>query len=69
MGTWLKLTNQIEGENFYCMLKKDFCSMLFLSDCMRNKKMCHPGSHLETVKEDGLSQDQHLQGKGAEQIT
>lgn len=43
--------------------------MLFLSDCMRNKKMCHPGSHLETVKEDGLSQDQHLQGKGAEQIT
>ena len=49
--------------------EEGFCSMLFLSDCMRNKKMCHPGSHLETVKEDGLSQDQHLQGKGAEQIT
>lgn len=43
--------------------------MLSLSDCMCNKKTCHPGSHLETMKEDGLHQDQHLEGKGAEQIT
>lgn len=49
--------------------EEGFYSMLFLSDCMCNKKMCHPGSQLETVKEDGLSQDQHLEGKGAEQIT
>lgn len=43
--------------------------MLSLSDCMCTRKLWYPGSHLETMKEDGLHQDQHLEGKGAEQIT